>query len=118
MEKDTTTSQTYQQIQPSDMERMSPGKFIANALVGYSNPLNKKERIKSKFAVYDGIAFSNTIIDGEDVWVVATYPLVNFINNQAKPMKEKIKTALNITEDRNVTAVEILQAYGRMTVVQ
>ena len=118
MGKETTITQTYQQMQTSDMEHLSPSKFIANALVGYTNPLNKKERIKSKFAVYDGIAFSNAVINGKNVEIVATYPLVNFINNQAKLMKDKIKSALQITEDRNVTAVEILQAYGRMMVIQ
>lgn len=117
MENKNTDALKYQPCTDADIKRLSPGAFVANAVVGYTNPLNKKERIKSKFAIYDGVGFSEAIINGKKVEIMATFPLTRFINFQAKPMKEKIKKVLKITEDRDVTAVEILQTYGKMVVI-
>lgn len=102
----------YQEMKDTDLNRLSPGKYFGEAIVEYPNPEDGKKNITTKLSVYDGIAYGTAKVKGVEREVVATYPLLNFINNTAKTMKENIRKVLGITETRDVTPLEILQAYS------
>lgn len=113
----TKTTETYQEMTNEDLERLSPGKFFGHATVTYPNPEDANEVLTSKFKVYDGIAYSNVTVEGKEREVVAIFPLLKFINTTAKTMKENIKKALDITTDRDITPVEIMQTYSTISFV-
>ena len=105
-------TKTYQAMTDNDLDRLSPGKCFGEATVTYPNPESGRGNVTSKLMIYDGIAYGTAKVKGKEREVVAIYPLMKFINDTAKSMKEKIKEALGITEVRDVTPAEIMQAYG------
>ena len=115
--KVATAVAEYQEMTNDDLAKLSPGKLFGEAVVTYPNPEDPENVLTSTFTVFDGIAYSTVEADGRKREVVATFPLLRFINTTAKTMKENIKTALNITEDRDITPVEILQTYCNISFV-
>ena len=118
MEKTKTTTKTkYQPMTDEDLDKMTPGQYFGDAIVTYPNPDKPTSTITSKLSIYDGIAYGTARVKGKDREIVATYPLLKFINTTAKTMKNKIREVLNIEEERDVTPVEIFQTYSTIKFV-
>ena len=113
----TSNNEPYQEMLDTDMDKMTPGGYFGEVSIKYPNPEDPEESISSTFSVYDGIAYSTVTIDGQPREVMAAFPLERFINTKASTMQKKIKDVLNIEEDRDITPLEILQTYGRMTLI-
>lgn len=113
----TSNDERYQIMLDTDIENMTPGNYFGEVSIKYPNPEDPDESLSSIFSVYDGIAYSVVTIDDQQREVMAIFPLEKFINTMAITMQEKIKDVLNIEEDRDVTPVEILQTYGRMSLI-
>lgn len=116
-ETNTQTITEYQEMTSDDLKKLSPGQFFGDALVIYPNPEDETQQLTSNFAVYDGIAYSVVEVDGAKREIVATFPMVKFVNTVAKNMKTKVLNALGITVERDVTCAELLQLYGNFSFV-
>ena len=110
--KTNTKKETYQVMEDTDLDKLSPGKYFGEAVVTFPNPENERSTVTGKLSIYDGIAYGTAKVKGKEREVVAIFPLLNFINKTATTMKEKIKEVLNIREQRDVTPLEIFQTYS------
>lgn len=115
---EVVSTTTYPDVKTDELFKLTPNKqYNEKITLRYPNPLNNEELLVTEFEVMDGIAYGKTTIDGEEREVVATYPLANFINKTSPIMKNKIKEVRNITEDRDITIVEILLSYCTFTII-
>ena len=118
---DNTKTTSYREATIEELKHLSPSKEESVCgIIKFPNPLGGKEIISGTFQIFDGIAYGIAMIDGEEREIVSQYPLTQLVNKSpcAKNMKEKARKCLNIEEDRDLTSVEIFNAFAKFHVVE